>query len=79
MAEIVSLKEISEILNMDEDEIKDMARKGEIPHLKYANGMTLKFPKEEVLRKITPRPEKKKPAETKESSKTKVKVTSKSK
>lgn len=60
MAEIVSLKEMSSILNMDEDEIREMARKGEIPHLKYANGMTLKFPKGEVLRKVTPRPEKKK-------------------
>ena len=52
---LVSLKEISDALNYSEEEILDMVRKKQIPHLIF-EGTRLSFPLEEILGKFTPKP-----------------------
>jgi len=54
---LVSLQEICELLNRSRDEVITLCEQGKCPHIRY-KGELYKFPKDQVLKVIKPRPEK---------------------
>ena len=58
MAELLNLSQTAELLNFSEEEIMELVRQKRIPHLYFLEGDKFIFPREEVLRAITPRPKK---------------------
>jgi len=60
MSKLIGLKELSEILNYSESEILDLCKEKRIPHLIF-HETEFKFPLEEVLAIIKPRPKEEKP------------------
>ena len=58
MTELLNLTQTAELLNFSDEEIMELVRQKRIPHLYFLKGDKYIFPKEEVLRTITPRPKK---------------------
>lgn len=58
MTELLNLTQTAELINFSEEEVMELVRQKRIPYLYFLKGDKYVFPKEEVLRAITPRPKK---------------------